>query len=52
MEYILYFIGTISSNGESGPEDCGGASGGSVWIMTSKLSGNGQITAHGGAGQC
>ncbi len=42
--------GVVSADGDPGAGQCGGGSGGSLWIETSELSGTGTIRAHGGAG--
>ncbi len=43
--------GRISANGQAAPGlNCGGGSGGSVWLSVGRLTGSGSITANGGAG--
>jgi len=48
----LTLEGTISANGQDGVGgEQGGGSGGSLWIETEKLEGNGLVLARGGVGQ-
>ena len=46
----LFIPGVISSNGDSGVNGSGGASGGSIWVTTDNLYGSGIIQANGGSG--
>ncbi|MCW5551443.1 MAG: hypothetical protein KIS67_04670 [Verrucomicrobiae bacterium] len=47
----LLLDGRISANGQDAPGlNCGGGSGGSVWLSLGRLTGSGSITANGGGG--
>ena len=47
---LLEIDGMISADGISGSRDCGGGSGGSLWIYVHIIKGNGKIKAIGGDG--
>ena len=52
LAYPKYCIlGTISANAEDSKSGIGGASGGSILLMTHKLFGSGSIQVNGGAGR-
>ena len=50
MLYIL-FLGVISCNGQDGTIHTGGASGGSIKLITGALNGKGRLETNGGKGK-
>ena len=49
--FMFNFTGIISCNGENSRSKAGGASGGSVMLITTNFSGKGKIIANGGIGK-